>query len=542
MSAATDKAAPREIGGGMMPPPAPSPVAPRLKLSGLRKSFGGSHALKGVDLEVRAGEIHGLLGENGSGKSTLIKILNAFHQPDAGTLEVDGRPVDLPLAPGRFQDLGLSFVHQDLGLIRELTVLENLRLVEWGSAHDLALSARKERERANRIFEEYGLSHLDPDSALTSISETDAALLAIVRSVMGIADSGGGLLVLDEPTVFLPREGITRLFDMVRTVAARGVSVLFVSHDIDEVLELTDAVTVLRDGAVFGNARTADMDKAGLVEMIIGRHLAEAAPLRDRGRQAQARGGASVRGLRGPRLRGIDFELNDGEILGLTGLMGSGFEDVPYSLFGAKPVSEGVLARDGRTTDLTRLSPGAALKSGMALLPSDRQRDGALGGVSVLDNLMMQVMQGYRPWRLDNRRMTERANELLEEFDVRPRDPDAVFGALSGGNQQKVLLAKWLEAKPGILLLHEPTQGVDIGAREQIFELLGRAAENGLAVVCASSDSEQLAQICDRVLIIARGEVSREMSGAELTKEEISSQVLQSVTLSEMEQFQEEAM
>ncbi len=508
-------------------------------MTGIRKSFGGVHALKGVDLEVRAGEVHGLLGENGSGKSTLIKVLNGFNRPDAGELSVDGEEVELPLAPGRFQELGISFVHQDLGLIRELSVLENLRLVELGSARGPRINWRRERARAEELFAEYGLGHLDLDAPLTAISETDAALLAIVRAVDGIG-GGRGLLVLDEPTVFLPREGVAKLFDLVRDVASRGVSVLFVSHDLDEVLEVTDRFTVLRDGLVHGSAKTAETDKHELIEMIIGRHLAEAKPLRDRGtRTAAGEVQVHVNGLAGARLRGIDFKLHRGEILGFTGLMGSGFEDIPYSLFGAKPVRGGTINQDGREIELTSLSPGAALRSGIALVPADRQRDGALQEVSVLDNLMMQVMSGYRPWRLDTRALETRALELLEEFDVRPRDPDALFGALSGGNQQKVLLAKWLESEPGLLLLHEPTQGVDVGAREQVFELLGKAASNGLAVMCASSDSEQLAQICDRVLVVARGLITKELSGSDLTKEEISKQVLQSVTLSEMENFQE---
>lgn len=525
--------------GANSPEPGGSSALPRLRMKGIRKSFGGAHALKGVDLEVLPGEIHGLLGENGSGKSTLIKVLNGFHRPDEGTMEMDGQAVELPLAPGRFQGLGLSFVHQDLGLIRELTVLENLRIVELSSNHGLSVNWRRERARARALFAEYDLDHLDPDAAVTSISETDAALLAIVRAVDAIG-SQRGLLVLDEPTVFLPREGVSRLFEMVRGVAARGVSVLFVSHDIDEVLDVTDAVTVLRDGDVFGTARTADTNKDSLIEMIIGRHLAEVVPLRARDSRVADSIRAGVTGLSGPRLRGIDFELRHGEILGVTGLMGSGFEDVPYSLFGAKPVRTGTLEYDGRQFDLSGFAPGDALRSGIALVPSDRQRDGALLEVSVLDNLMMQVMGSYSPWRLDSRGMAARAAELLENFDVRPRDPDALFGSLSGGNQQKVVLAKWLESEPGLLLLHEPTQGVDIGAREQIFDLLGRAARDGLAVMCASSDSEQLAQICDRVLIVARGKIVRKMSGDELTKEEISKQVLQSVTLAEMENFQEE--
>ena len=257
--------------------PSPAGAPPVVALKGLSKIFGGSRALDRVDLTIQPGEIHGLLGENGSGKSTLIKILAGFHAPDEGELEINGKRVALPLAPGQFSTLGLSFVHQDLGLMRELTVLENLRLIELSQSHSWRIDWRKERRDALAVFEEFGLD-LDPNALVNDISETDRALLAIVRATEDIRRATGsdhhGLLVLDEPTVFLPREGVERLFEITRSIVASHASVLFVGHDLEEVREITDTVTVLRDGRVHGTVVTEDASEADLVEMIIGRRLA----------------------------------------------------------------------------------------------------------------------------------------------------------------------------------------------------------------------------------------------------------------------------
>jgi ribose transport system ATP-binding protein len=526
----------RSDGEAGAPSGAPAGAVPVVELRGLTKSFGGAQALDDVALTILPREVHGLLGENGSGKSTLIKILAGYHAPDAGTFKWNGTEVSLPLSPGQFRELGLAFVHQDLGLITELTALENLRMVDFAASRTGGsmrhINWGRERARACEAFERYGVQ-IRPDAQVNTLSDTDRARLAIVRALEQIRHvEGTGLLILDEPTVFLPKEGTEDLFRLVREVVAEHASVLFVSHDLDEVREVTDRVTVLRDGRVHGTVVTADASEAELVEMIIGRRLEQLdfAHHHDHtGREIDA----SVMEMSGGNLAGVSFDVHKGEILGIAGLMGSGFEDVPYLLFGANPARGGKLAIDGAVYDLAAMTPARALAADMALLPGDRQGSGSVGTMSVGENVMLQVLERYGPLCLKRRRMRDDAGRLLDDFDVRPSDPQRAYHSLSGGNQQKALLAKWLQTKPRLILLHEPTQGVDIGARQQIFGMLREAADEGMAVICASSDNEQLAQICDRVLVVARGKIVRELRGADITKERIAEQVYNSVTLAE---------
>jgi ribose transport system ATP-binding protein len=499
----------------------------RLALRNLSKSFGGTQALRGVDIDVLPGEVHGLLGENGSGKSTVIKILAGFHEPDGGELLVDGEPVRLPLSTGQFRRLGMSFVHQDLGLVDSLSVLENLRVAGIASSHSrFGISWRNERARARATFERYGV-RLDPSVTVATLKPVERALLAIVRAIEEIraVASGHGLLILDEPTVFLPREGVERLFSLVRDAAESGTSVLFVSHDLDEVREITDRVTVLRDGALVGTVVTTETSELQFVEMIIGRRLAALGEVHHADLSEQ-RVGVAVEGLTGASVRDVSFEMHEGEVVGLTGLVGSGFEDVPHLLYGARQAVAGVLTIGGAAIDLTRVQPAGAIEAGLALIPADRKTDGSVGSLPVDENVALSVLDRYfnGVW-LDRRRMRRDTGRLMREFDVRPNDPSMPYGALSGGNQQKALLAKWFQTEPRLLLLDEPTQGVDVGARQQIYKLIRTAAlERGVHVLCASSDYDQLASLCDRVLVFGRGRVWRELVGAEVTKDRIIEQ------------------
>ena len=500
---------------------------PRLSLRNLSKSFGGTRALRGVDLDVLPGEAHGLLGENGSGKSTLIKILAGFHEPDSGELLVDGEPVRLPLSTGQFRELGMSFVHQDLGLVESLSVLENLRVAEIASSRSrFGISWRSERARARETFERYGV-RLDPSATVAALKPVERALLAIVRAIEEIRSvgRGHGLLILDEPTVFLPKEGVERLFSLVRDAAAAGTSILFVSHDLDEVREITDRVTVLRDGAVVGTVVTAETSETQFVEMIIGRQLAALGEVHHADLTEKAVG-VAVEGLTGASVRDVSFEMHEGEVVGLTGLLGSGFEDVPHLLYGSRQAAAGLLTLRGIPIDLTRLQPAGAIEAGLALIPADRKTDGSVASLPVDENVALSVLDRYfNGVVLDRRRMRRETGKLMREFDVRPNDPSMPYGALSGGNQQKALLAKWFQTEPRLLLLDEPTQGVDVGARQQIYELIRTAAkERGMHVLCASSDYEQLASLCDRVLVFGRGRVWRELVGADVTKERIIEQ------------------
>jgi ribose transport system ATP-binding protein len=500
---------------------------PRLSLRNLSKSFGGTHALRGVDLDVLPGEVHGLLGENGSGKSTLIKVLAGFHEPDGGELLVDGEPVRLPLATGQFRSLGMSFVHQDLGLVESLSVLENLRVAEIASSRSrFGISWRSERARARETFQRYGVL-LDPSATVADLKPVERALLAIVRAIEEIRSvgRGHGLLILDEPTVFLPKEGVERLFSLVRDAAAAGTSVLFVSHDLDEVREITDRVTVLRDGGLVGTVVTADTTETQFVEMIIGRSLAALGEVHHAD-LTEKQVGVSVEGLTGASVRDVSFEMHEGEVVGLTGLLGSGFEEVPHLLYGARQARSGLLTIHGVPIDVTRLKPTGAIAAGLALIPADRKTDGSVGSLPVDENVALSVLDRYfNGVVLDRRRMRRETGKLMREFDVRPNDPSLPYGALSGGNQQKALLAKWFQTEPRLLLLDEPTQGVDVGARQQIYELIRTAAqERGMHVLCASSDYEQLASLCDRVLVFGRGRVWRELVGPDVTKERIIEQ------------------
>ena len=505
-----------------------------LEISGLAKSFGGARALDGVDLVVGPREVHGLLGQNGSGKSTLLKVLSGFHQPDDGSLVMRGQAIGLPLAPGAYRDLGMAFVHQDLGLVPELSVCENLIVGRLGAGVQRRVRWRAEHARAADALQRHGLTDIDTRQRLTELSQMQRALLAIVRAVEELHDAEHAqpLLILDEPTAFLPRAGIEQLFALVRGLVDRGASVLFVTHDLDEVIEICDRVTVLRDGRVAGTAEVAETTADGLVELIVGRRLAA---LPERTAPAAAHPGAPrlrATGVRGRYVAGIDLEIRPGEILGVTGLLGSGFEEVPHLLFGSRPAA-GELALDGGSSlDLARLRPGRAIGLGIAFVPSDRPEDGTVAALSVTDNVTMTALDAHTARGVLSRRaLRATASELGNRFTVVPNDPDLPLGALSGGNQQKVVLAKWLQRDPRVLLLDQPTQGVDVQARRQLFDAIHGAARADAAVLCASADYEELAALCDRVLVIARGRVVRELSGDELTKERIAEHVLTSTSL-----------
>ena len=505
-----------------------SPAVPALEILSLSKSFGGEKALQGASLSVNQGEVHGLLGQNGSGKSTLIKILAGFHEPDpGGQLKIYGKPVPLPLAPGAFRSYGISFVHQNLGLVSPLSVVENLFVGELASHSRWWISWPAERERATRLFERYGLE-INPTATVGKLPPVQRALLAIVRAVEEMrvagAESGGrGLLVLDEPTPFLPKQDVDKLFALVRSIVAQGASVIFVSHDVDEVLEITDRATVLRDGMVAGTLITAESSKQDFIEMIIGRRL-ELLPARptDFGRQ---KGNLEVQGLSGGTLDGVTIELHTGEVVGLTGLIGSGFDEVPYLLFGAQPARSGALRLGDRQYNIPDMTPAKAMAAKMVLIPADRPHAGAIGALSMADNVTMPVLDSaFRSWMLNRRALLARTRRLAQRFDVTPNDPSLPLTALSGGNQQKVILAKWLQMEPLLILLDEPTQGVDVGARQKVFKAIEEASGAGAAVLCASSDYEQLEAICDRVLIFSRGRIVAELIGAAITKDNIAEQ------------------
>ena len=497
---------------------------PRLAIKGLTKSFGGVRALSRADLTVNPAEIHGLLGKNGSGKSTLIKILSGFHAPDEGTLEIDGRPVSLPMPLGKSEMHGLAFVHQNLGLLADATVLENLISGDHERLNPWRINWRAEAARARALFDENHLS-LDPGAVVADLSPVKRAQLAIVRAADRVrgyqAHGGAGLLVLDEPTPFLPMDDVRELFAMMRRLTARGVGIIFVSHDIDEVMEVTDRATVLRDGHVIGSFVTAQTARAQIVEAIVGRSMTTdrivSALTANSGRTIQ------VQNLSGQTVRDVALSVAPGEILGLTGLIGSGYDEVPYLLSGATPARSGQLDMGNSRHDLTRMTPAAAIDAAMALIPADRQKAGLALDLTLTENVTLPLLGRRLSGALINHRLLARETAgIMVRFDVKAEAPGQAASELSGGNQQKLVLGKWLQLGPRLVLLDEPTQGIDVGARREIYERIIELCAAGASVICATSEFEQLEMIAHRVLIFDRGRIKAQLSGSNVTKSAIA--------------------
>jgi ribose transport system ATP-binding protein len=496
--------------------------SPVVAVAGLSKTFGRTTVLKDADLSVAPGEIHGLVGHNGSGTSTLIKILAGYHDPDpGGELRVRGQPVPLPLRHGQEHELGIAFVHQDLGLAESLTVLENMRLGRYVRRGQVPrISWRAERRICAQLLERFRIS-ARPETDLKDVPDVDRALIAIARAVSDMElTERPGLLVLDEPTVYLPGDSVQALFHTMRSIAAAGHGIIFVAHQLEEVLEITDEVTVLREGRVAGHLRTRDTNHDQLVNLIVGRDLGDLYP--DAPGQDQGAVLAEVEGLTGGMVKSFSATLREGEIVGVTGLLGMGSEDVPYLMYGALAAQAGQLRWRGRMVPARRLSPVWSLRSGIALIPANRLRDGVIATMTAGENVAQAILpQHKKRGRVRLGALQEQVGRTMRAFDVRPADPDAVMSTLSGGNQQKALIGKWLQVEPRLLLMHEPTQGVDIQARKEIFSYIAAAAASGTTVLIASSELEDLVGLCHRVLVFREGRVRQELSGASLTEPEL---------------------
>jgi ribose transport system ATP-binding protein len=494
-------------------------TAPVLSATNISKTFAGRTVLRSLHLDILPGEVHGLVGQNGSGKSTFIKILAGFHAPDPeGRLVVSGREVPLPLLPAQPRGLGISFVHQDLGLAGSMTVLDNLRVGRYERHFGWRISWAKERQRVGEALASFGLT-FPPDALVSSLSEVEVAMVAIVRALEELKTVERGLLVLDEPTAYLPRDGVDRLFEGVRRVASLGFGVLFVSHRLDEIRALTDRVTVLRDGECVLSTETATMTEDRLIETILGRRAGNLYPAAHAARRSAC---LEVTDLEGDNVTGVSFDVGAGETVGLTGLLGMGFEQVPYLLFGANRGASGTLMVNGVPTAIQSMTPRKAIESGLALVPANRQRYGGVAGATVTENTTLPTVGAFfKRGLLRHGDERDTVQELLDAYDVRPREPGRPFGTLSGGNQQKVIVAKWFRVRPSVLLLHEPTQGVDVGARIQIFERIKGAAEDGKAVLIASSEYADLANLCDRVYVFRDKRIVAEISRPNLSEERI---------------------
>ena len=543
-------------------PSAPGEQAapPAVEVRGISKEFGSNRALDSVDLRIGLGEVLGLLGQNGSGKSTLVKVLAGVYDPEpGGRLFVGGEEVALPLAPGQASQIGLSFVYQNLALAPGLSVLENLTLgqrIGGGLSSWQPINWIAEHRTAAAVLDRYDVK-LDLDQRTGELAPVDQARLAIVRAAEDLrryrTRSGykHSVLVLDEPTVFLPEEEVDRLFDLIRTVVAEGAAVLFISHDLTAVRSITDRVVVLRDGRVVGEEVTADIQEEKLVDLIVGAPAragesapAVIAPVEDQQAVAAtlaamesagdvdvaAGENVAVGHLTDERLHDLSFEIGAGEILGVAGLIGSGAEDLPYLLFGARPADRGTLRLGAETVDVGALSPPRSMRERIALVPADRAVLGLSQSLTLWENIVMLVEgEHYRRGVFHRGELVTLAREAIDRFLIRPPQARNIMSTFSGGNQQKALIAKWLLARPRLLLLllHEPTQGVDVGARRDIYRFVKSAADlHHMAVLWVTTEFGELAEVCDRVIVVTQGRHTATLAGEELTEEAISAAAL----------------
>ncbi|MFN8205544.1 MAG: sugar ABC transporter ATP-binding protein [Solirubrobacteraceae bacterium] len=498
-----------------------------LRLHGVTKRYPGTLALDDASLSLRRGAIHALVGGNGSGKSTAIKILAGVVSADAGEIEIGGERY--PVADhsvSRARERNLRFVHQQSSIFPDLTVAENLSLGR-GFEHGLAGRIRwsRVRKRTRGVLERFEIAAA-PDTQMAEIGPASQMMVAIARALQDQEDAHESILVLDEPTASLPSHEVKLLLDALRRYAAQGQTVLYVTHRLHEVTEIADAATVLRDGRVVGTLDAAEVTHDRLVEAITGRALALEKAVAGERRTVPGAGGASAE----PALRAtgigagsVDLTLSAGEITGIAGLLGSGRSAILRSLFGLSPAEGAEIFLDGRRVDVS--TPSVAVRAGIAYVPEDRA-DAALADESITRNLSVTMLDHYAHagW-VDGRVERAKAREAIKAFGVRAASEQSVLSSLSGGNAQKVMLARWMQRDPRVLLLDEPSQGVDVGARAEIHALIRKAASGGAAVAVVSSDFEELAILADRVLVVSGGEVVGEAVGAEVDADAIESMV-----------------
>jgi ribose transport system ATP-binding protein len=494
-----------------------------LHIHSLSKTFPGQVALRDVALDIEEGEIHALVGQNGSGKSTLIKILAGFHQPDANhVVTMRGAEFEIGNAAAAHA-AGIRFVHQDLGLVESVSTVENLA---FGFGYDTGFGKRikwrSETKRAKQLLADLGFD-IDVRIPVGALGAAERTGVAIARALQDV-DQGVSIVVLDEPTASLPGADVDRLFDAVRRLKARGISVIFVSHHLEEVFEIADRVTVLRDGQVVGSKKIGELTMDSLIELIVGRRVLAESAQRSISEASAPR--LVVENLFGPGINDLSLGVRPGEVLGVTGLTGSGRDTLVGLLSGATPRFGGRVLIEGE--ELPNANPRGALRRGLAFVPVSRVRNGLLPLMSVRSNLTIaNVERNKRGLRLSHNDERNETRDWIGKLSVVTAGTEAPISTLSGGNQQKVMMARSFRLSPKVLLVDEPTQGVDIGAKEEIHAFIDQAAADGTAVLVCSTDSTELARVCDRVVVMYRGEIAQTITRANgLTAEAIDRAIL----------------
>ncbi|HHW15299.1 MAG TPA: sugar ABC transporter ATP-binding protein [Firmicutes bacterium] len=483
-----------------------------VSLSHVTKRFPGVAALSDVSFDLRHGEVHVLVGENGAGKSTLINILGGIVQPDQGTITVRGKEFKA-LTPALSQELGIGIIHQELAVVPQLSVAENVFLGRLPKRGALRIDWKELNAQAEQSLKSFGVD-IDPTVAVGKLS---VALQQVVEITKVLALKGD-VIVMDEPTSALTSREVQELFRIVEELKRRGVSIIYISHRLEEVKRLGDRMTVLKDGRVVGTRNVAEVEIDEIVRMMVGREVKRTR--RDGSQRALGAEVLRVEGLSTPsKVKNVSFTVRAGEIVGFAGIVGAGRTEIVRAIFGAEAGATGRVWISGKPVEI-RL-PLAAIKSGIALIPEDRRCEGLILGFPVRTNISLPRLQKSGQWLIKRKTEREQAEEARRQLGIKTPHVEQAVGLLSGGNQQKVVVGKWLHVDAKVLIFDEPTRGVDVGAKAEIQELIKRFAAEGKAVLIVSSELPELLSVCDRILVIFDGRVVNELNGAEATEEDI---------------------
>ena len=486
-----------------------------LSMRGICKSFPGVRALNNVDFTLRKGEIHALMGENGAGKSTLIKVLTGVYEKDAGSIEIEGCPGEAHIhSPQQAQNIGISTVYQEITLCPNLTVAENMFI---GRTSDRLVHWKDYEKRATEILDNLGI----PARAKQELSRCSLAvqqMVAIARAV----DMNCKVLILDEPTSSLDDKEVAMLFQLMRDLRDRGVGIIFVTHFLEQVYEVSDRITVLRNGELVGEYAVKDLPQVELVAKMIGKSLDDLAELEQfqKGKGAQDEVVYEAEELSSSECRPFDFSIRKGEVNGFTGLLGSGRSESVRAIFGADQVTGGKVKINGKAVRIT--NPHEAMKNGVGYLPEDRKRDGIIADLSVRENIILalQTIRGMNH-PIPRAKAEAFADEYIKALDIKTASQDTPIKSLSGGNQQKVILARWLLTHPQYLILDEPTRGIDVGTKLEIQKLVLKLAEEGMSITFISSEIEEMLRTCSRLIVMRDRNIVGELTGDELTQAQV---------------------
>ncbi|PTQ85409.1 ribose ABC transporter ATP-binding protein [Trichococcus patagoniensis] len=481
-------------------------------MNGITKSFGTNYVLRGVDFTIKAGEVHALMGENGAGKSTLMNILTGLHKPDAGEILIDGNQKQFD-SPKEAEKFGLSFIHQEMNTWPEMTVVENLFLgneiknaIGW-------LDNNKMRALADETFRELGVT-LDLDEEVKNLSVGQQQMIEIAKSLL----SDGEVIIMDEPTAALTEREIEVLFRIIQNLKEKNVAIIYISHRMEEIFKISDRITVMRDGVSVDTKRTADTTNDEVVRKMVGRDLADYYPAKTSTIGAVVFEAKQLSSER--KFQDVSFQVKAGEIVGFSGLMGAGRTEIMRSIFGIDPLDGGEIFLEDKK--ITISDPNDAIRQGIGFLTENRKEEGLILDYSISENISLPSIDGFRKNGLiDTQAEKDFVELLMERLQVKAEGCEDIVSGLSGGNQQKVVLAKWIGIGSKVLILDEPTRGVDVGAKREIYQLMNELADRGVAIIMVSSDLPEVLGVSDRIVVVHEGKISGELQRGEATEEKI---------------------